>query len=262
MPRSPFDTVLPPENIDQLSRQLARGFGRAPTEEELAEAIAKVQDHLREWATDEPRQLVADGKGEAAEFSLFGFGYDGLPSEVDLLLASSGAVERISREAIAACQVPGNRRRRNPGDQWATLLFTIVAWHNKEGRKLPPIALEALANVMGLVSYETFTPTPSKKVLEDLGLPVQIERWNIGKSLQAAKFDGEADAAEVKLSAKAMAGPLGVDERSIRSWRKLEAYAERRAFVASLKEQQIPPPPKWGIRKQESWVRKRLGPQK
>lgn len=192
-----------------------------------------------------------------AEFSLFGYGYGGVPGEVSLWLHQPGEVERLACEAIAACQVAANRRRRNPGDQWATLLFLMVAWHNKENLTIPPIVLEALANVMGLVSYETMQPSPSKKVVAKLGLPAQLERWNMHKFLDAAKLDGEADAAGMKLSAKAMAPALLVDERSIREWRKLDAYEARRKFVRAGAGS-LPAAPAWGISKQEAWVRSRL----
>ena len=73
---------------------------------------------------------------------------EGLPDDMDLWLGSDGEVEAQAEAIIAAC-TDAMDRRHSPGDQWATLAFALVAWHNKHHKPMPPIVLTALAHVMG-----------------------------------------------------------------------------------------------------------------
>jgi hypothetical protein len=191
-----------------------------------------------------------------SEFKLFGFGRAGLPDDVDFWLTQDGEVERLAREAIRACTASGDRRRRSPGDQWATIVFMLVAWHNKRKEQAPPVVLDALAHVLGLVSPDTGASTASTTVKGRIGLPTKVEMWKLESYLLASRLDGEADASGgPKLNREVLGEELGVGARTLDGWRKQPEYKRRRAFVRALGSQ-VPVPR--GGEAQRRWIQEQL----
>jgi hypothetical protein len=169
---------------------------------------------------------------------IFGFGEGGLPAEIDALF-KGGWADRIALEIIDGCQkavdhriVEGERRRRSASDRLAelnTLAYALIAWHAKFEKALPPIALTALAHVLGLISPSTGKPIASPTVMERLGLPAKIKK--IDAFLEAARLDGEAEARGKILSIAELAASVGIERATLRSWRKTSRYQARKAIA-------------------------------
>jgi hypothetical protein len=173
-------------------------------------------------------------------FSLFGFGEAGLPEEVDIWLSRFDEVETVAEEIMVGCawaaegrRLKDERRRRAASTQLAELntkAFVLVAWHAKRGLPTPPIVLEALAHLLGLVSASSGRGLPADAVLKLLGLPIGVQK--IDTFLEAAKLDGEAQAAGASLSVNALAKMVRIERATIRSWRSKLEYQARKATAA------------------------------
>lgn len=195
-----------------------------------------------------------------AEFSLFGFGAQGLPGEVDLYLVRAGAVERLCEEIIAACQAKAgeDRRRWGASSEHMTLAYTLVAWHTKRKLPLPACVLETLAYVMGQVNLVTQESLAAADVRARIGLPTE-QAGNLPDYLLAAQLDGAADAAGgAKLHRDALGHALRLSGKTIDAWRRQAPYISRRKFVAALKHQVAagPVPRQRDLDDQTAWIRK------
>lgn len=169
-------------------------------------------------------------------FSLFGYGEAGLPGEIDILFAGDG-VDVIAQEVIVECRREVQRRlgkdahaRRSADDRLAmvnTLAYALIAWHAKLGKPAPEIVLQALAEVLGLIS-PTGESLAAATVRKRLGIPIVKK---IGHFLEASRLDGEAEARGEKLPVDALARQVGVERATIRAWRQMPTYQRRRAIA-------------------------------
>lgn len=175
---------------------------------------------------------------EEPTFSLFGFGRDGLPSDVDLWIASNGGTDQIARDIIDACQQWREGKVRGPyriSDKQLsplrTKIFVLIQYHRKMGTIPSSEIMEALAYVLGLVSPKSLNPMPSAEVVREIGLPAVDD---LDKFFEAAKLDGEADAAGSEWSVNQLAQLVKASRDSIVRWRGLQEYQQRRAFVKAV----------------------------
>ena len=135
-------------------------------------------------------------------FSLFGYGAQGLPSEVDLWLGQKGEPERVAGEIIRQwyewAEARNYRGRRRVADaqlaELSTLAFIIVLWHTKRQVPIPPIVCEALGHIMGQVNPRTGEAIPSQSALKQLGFPAVKK---IQTLFVASRIDAEHVAARL-----------------------------------------------------------------
>lgn len=172
--------------------------------------------------------------------NIFGFGRDGLPGEINVVLSRDGEAERIAAEIINRWQEWAKQRnhrgRRRLADsqlpELATLAYCLVAHYRRERTSPPAIVLDALAYVLGLISPKTGRPIPTLSVLGRFGLPTGVR--DVEAFMEAAKLDGEADASGQRLSVNGLAKQLNVTRATARKWRAHPDYIRRRHAVAKL----------------------------
>jgi hypothetical protein len=206
------------------------------------------------------------------EFSLFGFGYEGLPSEVDLWLSGAGEVERVASRIIAESEAKtraalNKTKRPHPTTEAASLAFLLVAWHNKHGIPIPPIVMTALAHAMGLVSYaggmygtEVARSAVADEVKARIGIPISVSMAKLDAFMTASRLDGDGAAAgNIALKRDALAAVLGTSPRSIDAWRKEPSYQERVKVVRAWTRPGEPVPQ--DVDEQCDWIRRNVARQ-
>lgn len=198
------------------------------------------------------------------DFSLFGFGRDGLPSDVDLYLAGEGKVEEVAQEIIEGCKAKAglDRRRWGPSAEHASLAYLLVAWHTKRKQPVPAVVVDALAYALGQVNPSTGESLLAPEVRARVGLPAALNAVSQSLWLYAAQIDGIADAAGGgRIDRDILGAVLEVSSRTIDAWRQQPKYKDCRAFVRGVPTRRPPakdcrpPVPRFADTKlQRAWV--------
>ncbi len=181
-----------------------------------------------------PRKVKA---AKAESLGLFGYGR-GLPGEIYVALARKGAVEDLANEIIEKWTKLAQRRtklRRDAAERLSaelgTLASILVWFHVRRNRAPSELVAGAIDLALGVISPYSRQPVASSVVLRRFGLPLVDQ---IATFLEAAKLDGEADAAGQPLSQKKLAQLLGKAPSTIRAWRQMPQYASRRRYVKAI----------------------------
>ena len=177
--------------------------------------------------------------------NFFGWGRGGLPGEFRSLLTSEDMSARIERgedvrgpQTIDFAEDGVNRialrllkRLRDERERYPKLSHEIASWCYLLhaycaacGRPAPPSLLWLTFEALGLKERR-----PDPAIQKELGTP-KVEK--IDAFLQAAALDGEADACGTELSVNNLANLVGVERKTIRTWREDKSYISRRRFVA------------------------------
>jgi hypothetical protein len=193
---------------------------------------------------------------------LFPWGRDGTPGEFDSFLdridlaAREQAGEDVSSirnrgyaekgvEALAERLLHELRDQRGAArgkkGLFPKLTFEIRSWTYllscycaKWNRPAPPTVLRLIFEALALKEGQA-----SPAVRRRLGTPEEAEK--LPAFLEAAKIDGEADAAGAALDVAALARAVEVERATIRRWRETEAYKRRRRAVAYVHGKYVAP---------------------
>jgi hypothetical protein len=173
----------------------------------------------------------------AESLGLFGYGR-GLPGEIDVVLAREGAVEELAKEIqdkwLRLAQRKTKLRRdaaERLSSELGTLASILVWFHVRRGRAPSELVASAIDLALGVISPYSRQPVPSPLVLKRFGLPIVDDMVAF---LEAAKLDGEADAAEQPLSQRKLAELVRKAPSTIRVWRQLPQYDSRRSYVRGI----------------------------
>jgi hypothetical protein len=183
------------------------------------------------WNMSNRRNTNGDG--------LFGYGYMGLPGEIDLALADEAACEQLAHEIITRWHEWAESRQLRTGrraaerqfNEIATLASILIRHYVRRKLAPSPLAAHALEHALGLINPRSGQPVPSAAVVRRFGLPVIAD---MDSFLKAARLDGEADAAGEPLSQRRLAKALGKAESTVRAWRAMPQYIQRRVYAGNL----------------------------
>lgn len=166
---------------------------------------------------------------------LFGYGRGGLPGEIDMYLGREGAVDALADEIrakwIKATRLKGVQSARTETRLLAEVstLASILIWFHSRRKLAPtPKVAEAIDVALGVISPHSGKPIPSAIVLKRFGLPIVDDFVGF---LEAARLDGNGDAAGMPLSQRELARLVGNAPSTIRRWREMPQYISRRKFV-------------------------------
>lgn len=113
-----------------------------------------------------------------ATVSLFGIGADGIPKKYQAILREDGGPEGLARSIIEDARAeflgeskPGTRLQSG---EIRSAAFVLLEWYSAHGVPVPPVALEAVAFALSLVSPDRFQPLAPKVVRAQLGYPTGI----------------------------------------------------------------------------------------
>lgn len=184
---------------------------------------------------------------------LFAWGRDGVPGEIERHIRAAGAEnesgdeqsERTIRsigysksgvENLCDSLLADLRSDREPArgkkahfpklsHEIATWCFLLHAYCTKYGEPAPEKLLWLTFESLGLKEGQ-----PSVAVERRLSLPENIS--NVTAFLQAAALDGEADARGENLSLSILEKQTGASRQTVRRWREMQTYRERREAAA------------------------------
>ncbi len=184
---------------------------------------------------------------------LFPWGREGVPGEIEQYIRQIGTAARLDRgedvsgvqntsyseigvEQLADSLLADLRSDRSEARgkkahfpklsheiaSWCFMLHAYCAKHKAPApQKLLWLTFEALSLKEG---------QPSRALERNLGLPENIS--NLSAYLDAAALDGEADAAGAPISLLALEKRTGISRQTLRRWREMRTYQQRRKVVA------------------------------
>lgn len=188
---------------------------------------------------DEPPELFAWGRhgGVPGEFKSFIQGADraarmerGDVSLVQNHFAREGVV-RVANDYLRQLRTKKRAKtidKKTPlkvNHVTSSMIYMLHAYCAECKQPAPPALLWLTFEAMGLRERR-----PASELEELLGVPTKPD--DMANFFEAAKREGEADAAGTELSVKLLAKELGVPRTSLERWRGSSYYQVHRAFAA------------------------------